>query len=493
MNFRQWTLRTKVILHILVLGVISAVIISGLYIATQRRILEDLSVQKADLLGSLIKSSVFMLKKCGRIEDTQAKIHELIATTSAIRRIRILTTDGRIFASTAPEESEQMVPPETRTMAAEMLAKPILHRSLFLRREHTIKSLILVENRPECFACHASERAFNGLLEVHLDYGETAEVIRRSQLKGVILAVVALAVLTFVILRLFERLINRPITTLKNEMKRVQEGDLSVRLQTVKDDEIGSLTKSFNGMVENLRLANQKIEDLYRERIDKAEHLAVFGELTAGLAHELKNPLSGIKGALEIINQSTPAADPRKDIFQEILFQTDKLINVIQDFLDYARPKPFRFSLVSPNIFVDNAIKLAKTQLQGKDIVFDFHGLPEDLVAYLDADKMQAVMLNLMLNSVTAIAAAGRIGIDLSLGPEGSLDIRVSDNGRGIKDAQLGQIFNPFFSTKKNGTGLGLSICRKIIAAHGGAISVLSQEGVGATFLIRVPLRRPAA
>jgi len=103
------------------------------------------------------------------------------------------------------------------------------------------------------------------------------------------------------------------------------------------------------------------------------------------------------------------------------------------------------------------------------------------------------VMLNLMLNSVTAIAAAGRIGIDLSLGPEGSLDIRVSDNGRGIKDAQLGQIFHPFFSTKKNGTGLGLSICRKIIAAHGGAISVLSQEGVGTTFLIRVPRRRPAA
>jgi signal transduction histidine kinase len=493
MNFRRWTLRTKVILHVLVLGVLSAVIISGLYIATQRRILIDLSVQKADLLGSLIKSSVFMLKKCGRIEDTQAKIHELGATTSAIRRIRILTNDGRIFASTAPEESGQTVPPETRKMAAEMLAKRTPRRSLFLRREHTIRSLILVENRPECYACHTREPAFNGLLEVHLDYGETAAVIRKSQWKGVILAVAALVILTFIILRLFERLINRPITTLKNEMKRVQEGDLSVRLQPLKDDEIGNLTKSFNGMVENLRLANQKIEDLYRERIDKAEHLAVFGELTAGLAHELKNPLSGIKGALEIINQSTSAADPRKDIFQEILFQTDKLINVIQDFLDYARPKPFRFSLISPNIFVDTAVKLAKTQLQGKEIVFDFHGLPEDAVAYLDADKMQAVMLNLMLNSVAAIADAGRIGIDLSLGPEGSLDIRVSDNGRGIKEAQLGQIFHPFFSTKKNGTGLGLSICRKIIAAHGGVISVLSREGVGTTFLIRVPLRRPAA
>jgi signal transduction histidine kinase len=205
----------------------------------------------------------------------------------------------------------------------------------------------------------------------------------------------------------------------------------------------------------------------------------------------VKNPLSGMKGALEIISQNASAADPHKEIFQEMLVQIDRTISVIQDFLSYARPKQPRFSRVVPSFFVENAVRLAKTQLGGKDIRFHFHPVrPEDPVC-LDADRMQDVILNLLINSISAIEARGNIFVMMRTLPGRALFIYVVDDGAGIKASQLAQIFHPFFSTKKGGTGLGLSIARKIVEAHRGTISVRSREGRGTTFIIRLPLDLP--
>jgi hypothetical protein len=491
MSIRNWTLRAKVIFHVLILGAVSAGILTVLYMPTQRGVIYALIQREAELVGSLTKSSVFFLKKCGRIEDTQAEIHELAAATRGITGIRVLTPEGKIFASTRIEEKGTKLSMEDRQTIRTMVADKTARQTKFLKSQHTIRSFMLVENEPECYACHAAELRINGLLEVEFDYREASDLLWRSQWKGIVLAVLSLGLLTFIILRLFERLINRPISFLKDKMKKVQDGDLTVRPDPLKNDEIGSLTLSFNLMVEKLKEANRKIETLYNQRIERAEHLAAFGELAAGLAHEVKNPLSGMKGALEIISQSATGADPQKEIFQEMLVQIDKIINVIQDFLNYARPKPPHFSRVAPNLFVENAVRLAKTQLHGKDIRFHFHPLKQDVRICLDADRLQEVILNLLLNSIAAIDKEGNIVIFLKVVPNRALLIFLADEGCGIKESQLSQIFNPFFSTKKEGTGLGLSICKKTIDAHKGTIAVRSREGKGTTFTIRLPLDLP--
>jgi hypothetical protein len=491
MSIRNWTLRAKVIFHVLILGAVSAGILTVLYMTTQRGVIYALIQREAELVGSLTKSSVFFLKKCGRIEDTQAEIHELAAATRGITGIRVLTPEGKIFASTRIEEKGTKLSMEDRQTIRTMVADKTARQTKFLKSQHTIRSFMLVENEPECYACHAAERRINGLLEVEFDYREASDLLWRSQWKGIVLAVLSLGLLTFIILRLFERLINRPISFLKDKMKKVQDGDLTVRPDPLKNDEIGSLTLSFNLMVEKLKEANRKIETLYNQRIERAEHLAAFGELAAGLAHEVKNPLSGMKGALEIISQSATGADPQKEIFQEMLVQIDKIINVIQDFLNYARPKPPHFSRVAPNLFVENAVRLAKTQLHGKAIRFHFHPLKQDVRICLDADRLQEVILNLLLNSIAAIDKEGNIVIFLKVVPNRALLIFLADEGCGIKESQLSQIFNPFFSTKKEGTGLGLSICKKTIDAHKGTIAVRSREGKGTTFTIRLPLDLP--
>lgn len=491
LDIRHWTLRAKVIFHVFILGAVSAGILTVLSMTTHRGVIYALIQREAELVGSLTKSSVFFLKKCGRIQDAQAEIHELALTTRGIKSIRVVTPGGKIFASTVAEERGTELPAEDRKTIQTLIAKKTARQSVISRSQRTIRSFMLVENEPECYSCHGAGRRVNGVLEVVFDYREASDLLWKSQWKGIIPAVLSLGVLIFIILRLFERLINRPISLLKDKMKKVQDGDLSVRLDPLKNDEIGSLTVSFNLMVEKLKAANREIETLYNQRIDRAEHLAAFGELAAGLAHEMKNPLSGIKGALEIISQNAAAADPQKEIFQEMLVQIDRIINVIQDFLSYARPKPPHFSRVVPNLFVENAIRLAKTQLNGKDIRFQFHPLKQDIRICLDADHLQDVILNLLLNSISAIDRQGNIFIFLRIVPNRALFIFVADEGCGIKESQLSQIFNPFFSTRKEGTGLGLSICKKVIDAHKGTISVRSREGKGTTFILRLPLDLP--
>jgi signal transduction histidine kinase len=491
LDIRRWTLRGKVIFHVLILAAISAGILIVFSITTQHRVLHALIEREVELVGSLTKSSVFFLKKCGRVQDAQAEIHELAETTHGIKAIRILTTEGEIFASTDPGGKAAELPAKDRETVRALVAARTGRQTVLYEGQRTIRSFMLVENGPACYSCHDAGRRINGVLEVVFDYREASDLLWRSQWKAIVPAVLTLGLLIFVLLRLFERLINRPISLLKAHMKKVQDGDLTVRLEPRKNDEIGSLTASFNVMVEKLKAANREIETLYNQRIDRAEHLAAFGELAAGLAHEVKNPLSGIKGALEIINQNTAASDPQKEIFQEMLVQIDKTVSVIQDFLSYARPKPPRFSPTVPGLFIEDAIRLAKTQLGGKDITFRFRPLKQDIRICLDADRMQEVILNLLVNSIAAIEARGTISVTVKAVPGRALFIFVVDDGRGIKASQLPQIFHPFFSTRKDGTGLGLSISKKIIDAHRGGISVRSREGRGTTFVLRLPLDLP--
>jgi len=488
MRISNWTLKNKVILHIVVLGVGSSLILTLLFISTQKNLIFTLVRQKAELVTTLIKGSVFGVHKCGRIEEAQPKIVELASATSTIRRIRIISPEGKIFASSQTLERGRPLGLKEQSRVRGILAGDNPRGVLFSEPEATVQYLTPVENRPACYECHAPQTRFNGVLEVEFNTKQAASLLRKSQWKGVIIALLTLFLLTVIILRLFERLINRPISLLKEKMMRVQEGDTSLTLSPVKKDEIGSLTRSFNVMVDNLRTANRKIEELYSQRIEKAEHLASFGELAAGLAHEIKNPLAGMKGALEIIVQKADVRDPNLEIFREIMVQIDKIVSVLQESLSFARPKPSHFALVDPDRFVENAVRLAQTQLEGKDIRIEFAGLGGGVRARLDEDQMQEVMLNLLLNAIAASGPSGRVSITLSVSPGNELEVRVADEGQGIKEQNRPHIFDPFFSTKKGGTGLGLSISKRIVEASGGMISVDSWEGQGTTFIIRLPL-----
>ncbi len=473
-----------------VIGILTAILLTFVYIKTQRNIINTMSRQKAELAGSMIESSIFSAMKEGRSERVQTTLQE-IASTGDIKKIRIISPQGKILRSSEKDEIGSTVEASTLDKTNEFLSKKKKASIFFIRPESTIQGFRVIENRRDCFSCHASQKKINGILEVNIDSPATTALLQKSQLKGVAIALLSLVILIFVIFRLFEKLINRPISQLKDKMKKVQEGDLTIQFPHSKSDEIGSLARSFNMMISKLKEANQKIEELFNKQMEKAEHLASIGELAAGLAHEIRNPITGMKGALEIINQKTDESDPKKEIFTEILLQIEKINKIIQDLLSYAKPKEMSVSFVNPNECVKNAVKLAKPQINNKDIRFNFKGLENSTFAWMDEDKIQEVMLNLMLNSISAINKKGHINIKLLQRDKKELEIIFSDDGMGIRKEILPQIFNPFFTTKKRGTGLGLSICKKIIEAHKGSIEVQSQERKGATFTIRLPVLKP--
>jgi signal transduction histidine kinase len=440
-----------------------------------------------EIVGAMIESSISLHMEEGKEKDVELTLEKL-AVSSSIEKIRIIDLDGKILKSSDHGDVGTYLNEKNQSILNGLLKNDTSKESFSVKSTTPTQSFIAIKNRTECTRCHSASNAINAILEISIDDTTTAKLSRQNQVQGIVIAFVSLVILTFIIYRLFERIINRPLSELKAHMINVQGGNLSTKLIPKKNDEIGALTASFNIMVANLKSARDQIEELHSREIERAGHLATVGELAAGLAHEIKNPIAGVKGALEVINQRTEASDPKKEIFAEILIQIDRIYNIVQDLLNYARPKAMTIKSVNPNEYIQNAIRLAQSQTQDKDIQINFNELKNDIRVRCDENKIQEVILNLLINSISAIEEQGAIFVELNEINNREIEIVIRDNGKGIKKEHLSQVFNPFFTTRKKGTGLGLSICKRIIDAHKGTIEVSSVEGKETAFIIHLPI-----
>ena len=469
------------------IGTITAVFISYFYTKSQRNIIKSSSEQTVNLIGEVIENSILETMMEGQSDKVQA-ILENISTSQHIKKLRILNSEGVILTSSIANENGNQIGEDESKRLDTFLSDRNSGRQLPFESHDFIQEFRLIYNSKECLTCHDSNKDILGVLEMNFDYSSVFSIWKKNRTLGIIISLAALTILTLIILRLFEKIINRPIFNLKNRMKKIQEGDFSAIVPITKDDEIGDLAKSFNIMITKLEEANNRIEELHGKQMEKAEHLASLGEIAAGLAHEIKNPIAGMKGALEIIHNKTDDSDTNKEVFKEVLIQIDKIDQIIQDLLRYAKPKELNIREVPFEECVDHAVKLAQMQVKNKNIQFHVSSTEKSIYACLDADKIQEVLLNLILNGVAAIPEKGTITINITVQNNKDLLISISDNGTGIKKEFLSQIFQPFFTTKSQGTGLGLSICQKAIAAHSGTLEVESEEGKGTTFTILLPV-----
>ena len=483
----NWKLRSKIILHILVIGAITAFIISYFFTKSQKDIIRATSQQTFELVGEVIEKSILETMKEGESDKVQAIIKN-ISTSQNIQSLRILSPGGKILVSSRQEEKGTQVEISVREKLDAYLVRKNPIKIFPMQSKSSIQEFRAIKNSKECLGCHDPEIDIIGILEMNIDYSSIFSIWKDSQPSGIIVSLIALFVLTLIILRLFEKIINRPIFNLKNRMQKIQEGDFSSKVPIVKDDEIGDLAISFNVMITKLEEANTRIKELHEKQMEKAEHLASLGEIAAGLAHDIKNPIAGMKGALEIIHQKTDDSDSNKEVFKEVLIQIDKIDQIIRDLLRYAKPKELYIREVPFEECVDHAVKLAQMQVKNKDIQFHVSSTENNIHASLDADKIQEALLNLILNGVAAIPEKGAITINSTIQNNKDLLITVTDDGTGIKKEQLSQIFQPFFTTKSQGTGLGLSICQKAIAVHSGTLEVESEVGKGTTFTIILPV-----
>ncbi|HMK21913.1 MAG TPA: ATP-binding protein [Terriglobales bacterium] len=284
--------------------------------------------------------------------------------------------------------------------------------------------------------------------------------------------------------------IQRPMVELQDKIARVGEGDLDVSVKFAKrNDEIGDLGRNFNHMVQQLRESREEIDRLHRTQMSRAEHLATLGELATGLAHEIRNPLAGIAGVIEIVSRDLPTTSPARAVVKDIRIEIAQINRILTDLLQTARPHPPEVRVSDLNTTVEHAVMLARQQVLSKPIKIELHKDSQLANVEHDSDQIHQVILNLLLNSVQAIEGAGVVRVLLAAKKDKAL-ISVTDSGRGISPEHLPFIFRPFYTTKGNGTGLGLSLARRIVEDHRGRIEVQSEVGRGTEFLITLPVRQ---
>ncbi len=223
------------------------------------------------------------------------------------------------------------------------------------------------------------------------------------------------------------------------------------------------------------------------EQLRCADRLSALGKLSAGIAHEVRNPLASIKGTAEIFSDKFKPGDKEYEFAKILIKEVNRLDKVVAEFLDFARPKPPELMLTNINDIIQSVLKLTEHQISRSKINLNIQ-FAEDLPSLnIDPEQMKQVFLNLVINAVQAMPYGGVLKIG-SYQEESDIVCDFSDTGMGISKEQQENLFTPFFTSKENGTGLGLAIAYKIVENHKGKIKFTTQENQGTTFTIRLPI-----
>jgi signal transduction histidine kinase len=221
-----------------------------------------------------------------------------------------------------------------------------------------------------------------------------------------------------------------------------------------------------------------------RERLTRAEHLAQIGALAASLAHEIKNPLAGISGAIQVIRDAMRSNDPHRPIIAEILRQISRLDGTVKDLLVYARPKPPRIQDCRLERVIERVLAVVRGDVEQTKVTVEVTGEAPPIEA--DELQVEQLLLNLVINAIQASTAGGVVKLTIATTKKGAR-LTVEDAGHGMDAEVCRRAFEPFYTTKAKGTGLGLPICQKIAEAHGGTIAVRSAVGQGTTVSVELP------
>jgi len=325
----------------------------------------------------------------------------------------------------------------------------------------------------------------------------------------IISGVVSVIILSFILSLLLTRFVNRPIDKLLAATKQAAHGNLDQTVGIRSHDELGELSDSFDNMISELKRSRdaiegwtQTLEHRVRERTQelqqvqdqliRAGKMAALGELAAGVAHEINNPLTGVLTFSSLMLKKVDETHPWKKDLDNIVQQTTRCRNIVRGLLDFARQRKPDKKEWDIHTLLDNTVTLIEKQapFQNVRIVKEFKtGVP---LLFVDADQIQQVFMNILLNAADAMAGnSGTLTIKTDL-KDKMAEISFTDTGCGMTKEHLSKLFAPFFTTKETGkgTGLGLAISYGIIQSHNGDIEVESKVGKGSTFRIKLPIEK---
>lgn len=256
---------------------------------------------------------------------------------------------------------------------------------------------------------------------------------------------------------------------------------------------VGLLSSAQQKLTARYRETAASLERSHRELLDSQEHLrhaerlSVLGQVAAGLAHEIRNPLAGLKGALDIIASRVAAGTPDAEFAGIAARDVARLDGLVHDFLTYARPRDPEMREVDLRTVVDHVVTVSGSAADQQGVRLENVPSALPIVVSVDREQMTQVLLNVVLNAVQATRRGGMVRLRTGTDTDWAM-VDVSDEGPGIASEHQSRVFEPFFTTRKRGTGLGLAISYRIVAAHHGSIQIASSSSTGTTFRVRLPL-----
>jgi signal transduction histidine kinase len=481
------SLRSKIICSIS--GILALIIGVGTWIniGYQRGQMESALEDNVLIISNTIEKSLSSAMLDGKSREVQ-HILEAVGTYHNIRELKIFSPTGVILKSSKPALIGRTVDAVTQKhFLSGKFKKPIKRRS-----EGIFSVLFPIENTERCYHCHGTSTKLNGVLAVDVSMAGTQEKVGELSKTMILWALGITATLAIFLSLFLTRYVTDPIQELIATMERAERG-LEARVQVRSTDDIGRLGEAFNSLLSKLERARRRVERYHYEQMKRADRLASIGEMAAGIAHEIKNPLAGIAGVIQVLKRDLPAADTRLAVLDEVLSQVERMDKAVRNLLSFARPPEPKMTMVDVNEVISKLLDFLSPQFAKAGITAERRlaaGLPW---VVLDPDLMQQALLNISLNALKAMPEGGRLTVETraeAASPDhpGSITIIFTDTGHGISAENLSRIFSPFFTTRQQGTGLGLSITQRIVEQHHGDISVQSEPGRGAVFTINLPL-----
>lgn len=491
------TLGTKVLIAVAATLIVAGSVFVYFAHRTGYSMLEDQSRLKARSMAGVLRGVLEYVMLEGKSDHLQQTLESIVVPRD-VTNVYIVRTDGSIAFRAKNDSTGSRIPLEQ--------FQPISgsggDESFAEREEGSLIQYVLtpIRKKPECVRCHPGEETIRGYIALKVSMEDLKASAAEHRTMNIAMTAATFVGLGLIISLSLTFLVIRPIRSLHSHIHRVEESAgnqvsgerpvLPVLPESANTDEIGDLSRDFNTMVRRLNDAAGRLHEVHQRELEQADRLATTGEMAASMAHEIRNPIAGVLGALQVFDSEVGEDDARKEILEEMMRQLVRVNQAVNDLLSYARPTPPAFEEFPINELIQRTVPLVESQINGKSITVLSHLSPDEPVLEGDRKQMQQVLWNILLNGIQAIESSGTVSISSGRG-ESMVRIEICDTGKGIPADQVEKVFKPFYTTKHKGTGLGMTISRRIIEQHHGSIAVTSEAGKGTTVRILLPLHQP--
>lgn len=464
------------------------------------------------------------------LRNDREALRRMVATVGAqpgLVCIRIFNKEGRIQSSTRPEEVGRLVDKHAEECDACHQTDQPLTRLPGNDRVRTFRDaegqrvlgvVAPIHNEPGCVGCHEPAQTVLGVLDVQLSMASVDQSVRASERQLLFTLALTVGAMALLAALLVWRLVLAPVGRLEQAMSRMTTGQPGGVVAVSSDDEIGRLGQAWNALVIELDRARGEIEswrgtlerrvqektaELERthERLLAVERLASLGKLSAIVAHEINNPLAGIRTFARLLQRRLPvatgqppesSAGENQHMLEMIASESARCGDIVRNLLVFARAAPASFALEELGPILARCALLLRHQaeLLGVELVVE---PAADLPAVeCDAQQIQQLLMALTMNGLEATPSGGRVQLAASA-TDDSVLLTVADTGCGIRPEDRARLFEPFFTTKKEGkgVGLGLAVAWGIVSRHHGRIDVQARAGPGSVFTVTLPRRQP--